>query len=272
LPPVIAMTDGNGGEPTLRRARKPILILTKKFDPGMFEPVDADPVQTGSLRAVDFDDDASPPVPKALETAVASRVRGSNPASVDASVPIPPTAVVETVDVMARPLRAAAMTTAVMRKDGDPVPRSIPEILAYASGDDEAVAAKPGKPRTAAAGAFGVPMPKTKPSRGQPLAAMPAIQDILSRLPAPDLTLTGLDTQSFRMWIATQSTREKRYALLTMPDFSQDPALLAKPEVAYSAGFSQSAYQGLRTDRFSGPLVQPLAVVDLNTFAVVAIR
>ena len=74
------------------------------------------------------------------------------------------------------------------------------------------------------------------------------------------------------MWIATQSTREKRYALLTMPDFSQQPSLLDKPVVTYASGFGHTPYEGLRTDRFAGQLVQPLAVVDLTGLAVASPR
>ncbi|MEI9901558.1 MAG: hypothetical protein WDN31_17195 [Hyphomicrobium sp.] len=84
--------------------------------------------------------------------------------------------------------------------------------------------------------------------------------------------MTKLDTQGLRLWSASASTREKRYALLTMPDFGQLPSLLDKPVVSYAAGFGAAPYDGLRTDRFSGTLVQPPAVVDLVTSAVVASR
>ena len=42
---------------------------------------------------------------------------------------------------------------------------------------------------------------------------------------ASELTLTSLDTQGLRIWIGAQSTRQKSYALLTMPDFGQMPGL-----------------------------------------------
>jgi hypothetical protein len=50
-----------------------------------------------------------------------------------------------------------------------------------------------------------------------------------------------------------------------MPDFSQMPSLIDKPVVAYSAGFSRDAYQGLRTDRFSGPVARLPSIVDLQS-------
>jgi hypothetical protein len=89
---------------------------------------------------------------------------------------------------------------------------------------------------------------------------------------AAELTLTALDTQGLRLWIGTPSTRQKMYALLTMPDFSQQPSLLAKPQMAFSAGFGSAAYQGLRTDRFSGQTVQPPMLVDLETETAYALR
>jgi hypothetical protein len=78
------------------------------------------------------------------------------------------------------------------------------------------------------------------------------------------LTLTALDTESLRLWMAAPSTREKRYALLTVPDFGQPRSLIDKPVVAFASGFGRTANEGLRTDSFSGQVIQPLAVVDLS--------
>jgi hypothetical protein len=74
------------------------------------------------------------------------------------------------------------------------------------------------------------------------------------------------------MWMASPSTREKRYALLTLPDFSQQRSLLDKPVVALASSFGRTAYDGLRTDSFSGQLIQPLPVVDLTRLPAVAAR
>ena len=73
----------------------------------------------------------------------------------------------------------------------------------------------------------------------------------------PQLTMTALDTRSLRMWIGTASTRQKPYAVLTMPDFTTDADLMSKPDVAFAAGFGRYAYADLRTDHFSGALVEP---------------
>jgi hypothetical protein len=72
------------------------------------------------------------------------------------------------------------------------------------------------------------------------------------------------------MWMAPQSTRQKSYALLTMPDFGQTPGLFDKPAVTFGAGFSQTAYTDLRTDRFSGALVQQPKMVDLEVEPLIA--
>jgi hypothetical protein len=64
--------------------------------------------------------------------------------------------------------------------------------------------------------------------------------------------MTALDTQGLRLWIGSASTRQKLYALLTMPDYTHSPELMAKPTVDYGRSFGAVAYEGLRTDRFSG--------------------
>ncbi len=224
------------------------------------------------LRDVDFDsaaDEVAPAVSAQLAAAMAERDQAGRVAS--ASLPIAPTAVVATVDVT-RPLRAEAMTTAVLRSSGD-ADKPIPQMLAYAAPMDDTAAVKPHTARMTA----GLPVPQANPVRhpvAAPAAAVAAISadDIYSRLPTVELTMTKLDTQGLRLWSAPASTREKRYALLTMPDFSQLPSLLDKPVVSYAAGFASAPYDGLRTDRFSGALVQPPAVVDLTASASVATR
>ena len=214
-----------------------------------------------------------PDVPDDLAAAMAERDVASDDQTT-ASIPIRPTAVVATVDVT-RPLRAEAMTTAVFNGKPDISDRPLPQVLAFASAtepDDSML-------RPTQVNGKSVPAAAANTVRhAQPVATaaepMPqaTIQGIYDRLPDSTLTLTVLDTQGLRLWIASQSTREMRYALLTMPDFARSPELIVKPEVAYAAGFDHAAYRGLRTDRFAGPLVQPPAVVDLATRQVVATR
>jgi hypothetical protein len=86
------------------------------------------------------------------------------------------------------------------------------------------------------------------------------------------LTLTALDTESLRLWMAGASTREQRYALLTVPDFGQPRSLLEKPVVGLASSFDRMANEGLRTDSFSGQAIQPLAVVDSTRAPEVATR
>lgn len=223
-------------------------------------------------KPVDFNtaaDDVAPAVPAQLASAMAERDQAGRLPT--ASVPIAPTAVVATVDVT-RPLRAAAMTSAVLRKTNDADP-ALPEVLAYASPMDGA----PVQPRVARMTA-GIPLPQANPAKhpvaeavAAPVAAPgPSVHDVYGRLPAAALTMTKLDTQGLRLWSASASTREKRYALLTMPDFGQSPSLLDKPTVTYAAGFGASPYGAMRTNSFAGQLVQPPSVVDLTTNQVVA--
>jgi hypothetical protein len=179
-------------------------------------------------------------------------------------VPIAPTAVVATIDVN-RPLRAEAITTAVMRDGAEPMP-TVSTVLAYA--DDTGAASKP---RIASASAVtGIPLPSLRPRTDNLHTASIHPNVELPAMPAPQLTLTTLDTQGLRTWIAPQSTRQQAYALLTMPDFASAPELFEKPVVTYGAGFGQVAYQDLRTDRFSGALVEQPAMIDLEAQPLVA--
>ncbi len=219
---------------------------------------------------------SAPPVPVDLARAMAVR-----DVSRPASLPIRPTAVVATVDV-SRPLRAAAITTAVLSKHDGSTIRDVTPVFAYASAMEVTVPS-PAPTRApkakASTTAFGVPIPVANPFLT--VASAAPVQPVLTgsiepraprRHSTEKLTLTALDTLGLRLWIGTQSTRQKQYALLTMPDFSQIPTLLDKPELAYSAGFGDLAYQGLRTDRFSGPLVQLPTMIDLSSPARLAFR
>ncbi len=212
---------------------------------------------------------AVPPVPPVLARAMAERDQSGRGAQVaGASLPIAPTAIVATVDVK-RPSRAAEMTYAAFSGRGDKPAEAPTAMLAYASPDAGFVPEKPRATRDGAAHTQGA-----SPVRAAATAAASdpgetgslggAETRLYAMLPHAALTLTALDTQGLRMWMAAPSTREKRYALLTLPDFSQQPSLLDKPAVTLVAGFGRSAYDGLRTDSFSGQLIQPLAVVDLT--------
>ena len=234
------------------------------------------PVETRGAAAsdrspIDFDSPShwsSAKVPAALSRAMAARDISRN-----ASMPIPPTAVVATIDV-SRPLRAEAMTTAVLRTGKDALHEVTP-VLAYAAPIEPFL-----RKDRSRAGDSSVPTPVAKPIR-LGVAAETEMPRVLEGAVGPraaqpkkaaDLTLTALDTQGLRLWIGAQSTRQKVYALLTMPDFSQQPSLLDKPQMAFAAGFGNAAYQGLRTDRFSGQNIQSPMLVDLVTETAYALR
>lgn len=234
---------------------------------------------------VDFDiayAATGPAVPDELADAMAARDRTVRPDLKTTSLPIQPTAIVSTVDIgvdLSRTLRADAITAAVFRDTNEP--GANPPVLAYAAA---AAGAAPTTGADEARGGsiadFGVPVPQPNPLRTvaeiEPVPAAPARaftpDEVYGRLPASTLTLTKLDTQGLRIWIAVQSTREKRYALFTMPDFAQMPSLLDKPEVTFAARFDRAVYRGMRTDHFSGSSTQPPAVVDLTTHEILAAR
>ncbi len=232
------------------------------------DSVEAMPLDPASSYGFDSSSHWQPTkVPTALSRAMAAR-----DISRGASMPIPPTAVVATIDV-SRPLRAEAMTTAVLRSGGNPI-RDVTPVLAYAAAEPAFRKATTQRVRVTD---DGVPVPLANPMRSAP-DVPEVLKAAVMQAPRPhamapgELTLTALDTQGLRIWIGTQSTRQKGYALLTMPDFAQEPTLLDKPELAFAAGFGDAAYRGLRTDRFSGPSVQAPLLVDLTTATAYALR
>jgi hypothetical protein len=193
---------------------------------------------------------SSPAVPAALAAAMAERDTSRR----GASLPIAPTAVVATIDV-SRPLRAEAITTAVLRSS-EPA-NDVPRIMAYAP------ATGPSQP-VVLASAGGVPMPHPNPLRVVARQPLRQVVPAHGALTAPPLTMTALDTQGLRMLIGNALTRQKAYAVLTMPDFAADKRLMDKPEAALAGGFGRYPYGDLRTDHFSGALVQQPTVVDLR--------
>jgi hypothetical protein len=210
---------------------------------------------------------STPSVPAELARAMAKRDVSRATAT---SLPIRPTAVVAKIDV-SRPLRAEAITSAVMQQGGSGGSvRDVTPVFAYAA-TMEASTPAPRPTYQAEDSDLGAPVPVANPmwASAAPVAvaiAAPVERPVTRRLlPRQDLTLTALDTLGLRLWMASQSTRQKQYAVLTMPDFSQMPSLIDKPVVAYSAGFSRDAYQGLRTDRFSGPVARLPSIVDLQS-------
>lgn len=233
-------------------------------------PVSAKQPLTAPANRVDFgsQDWSAPAVPAELARAMAARDQVRR----GASLPIMPTSVVATIDVN-RPLRAEAITTAVLRTSTDPQILS-PGILAYADPGltTASIAAMPAPMsiHRAAMTSAGVPLPQLRPLASAGNAPVRTLRVVRPHMEAPPLTMTSLDTQGLRLWMSSQSTRQKAYALLTMPDFAQQPGLMTPPTVTFSAGFGRTAYTDLRTDRFSGPLVEQPAMVDVSGGAEIA--
>jgi hypothetical protein len=252
-------------------------VLTRdRFD--VFEESVADEVDFDIAYA-----SAGPAVPDDLADAMAARDTSVRVDTAATSLPIQPTAIVSTVEVgvdLSRTLRADAITAAVFRDTSQP---ATPPVLAYAAANagtapayDSEASADAG---IADEGSVPVPQPNPLRSTADPVAVAEVEppreltpDEVYGRLEESDLTLTKLDTQGLRLWIAVPSTRERYYALFTMPDFAQIPALLDKPQVTFDARFDDSAYRGMRTDHFTGSVTQPPAVVDLTTNQVLASR
>ena len=261
VPPVVVATATPLAPVPAPAARATIILASALGAPRTASPMAPSPI------AQDFDfgspqDWSAPAVPAELAKAMAARDQVRR----GASLPIAPTSVVATID-MNRPLRAEAITTAVLRTNTDPAPLA-PGVLAYADAGMP-LAPAPLRVHRASMTTAGVPFPQLRPRGGDSLAA-PARLTARPHMAAPDLMLTSLDTQGLRLWMGSQSTRQKTYALLTMPDFAQMPDLMAPPSVTFGAGFGPIAYADLRTDRFSGPLVEQPAMVDLTDGTLVA--
>jgi hypothetical protein len=215
----------------------------------------------------DFDfasdqDWTAPAVPSALAKAMAERDqlrRGT-------SLPIQPTAVVATIDV-SRPLRAEAITTAVLRSSSD-AEQTLPTVMGYAEPEP---APAPVRPRIASITGGLVPLPSLRPRPDTTTVRVAKVRaTVRPTMERPELTMTSLDTQGLRMWMAPVSTRQRGYALFTMPDFGQMPDLMNNPAMTFGAGFGRTAYTNLRTDRFTGPLVEQPKVVDLTSEPLIA--
>jgi len=255
----------------------PVIVATAQPVPPSLQPRDQPQLAFASIGGVEiapnrtpFDFESAsrwstPSVPAELARAMAQR-----DVSRATSVPIRPTAVVATIDV-SRPLRAEAITSAVMQGSSGTVRDVTPTpVFAYAATMEASTPVAPRQTHQTADLDSGAPVPVANPLRATAAAvavavAAPVGQPTTHGLPYEDLTLTALDTLGLRLWMAGQSTRQKQYAVLTMPDFSQMPSLIEKPVVAYSGGFGNDAYQGLRTDRFSGPIVRLPSMVDLRS-------
>jgi hypothetical protein len=141
--------------------------------------------------------------------------------------------------------------------------------MAYAPADEPALA----QPMPRVVTASGVPMPVLSPRHGALTAVIAPVGNAGApspRMVAPTLTMTALDTQGLRLWIGAVSTRQKGYALMTMPDFAHAPELMDKPSLSFGDGFGATIYAGLRTDHFSGSNSQQPALVDLTLEPLIA--
>ncbi|MCX5496590.1 DUF882 domain-containing protein [Kaistia dalseonensis] len=87
-------------------------------------------------------------------------------------------------------------------------------------------------------------------------------QDPLARL-----TPVGYSAETIELVTRTGSTRQRGYAELAMPHPFAMPELFVAPARSIKIGFGRIAYEGLRTDRFAGPLVRPLGTMEFASVA-----
>lgn len=194
-------------------------------------------------------DFSTPEVPANLAAAMAERDQSRR----GGSLPIAPTSVVQTIDVN-RPLRADTITTAVLADQTRPP--AVP-VLSYAAVQD------PADRGVRLAAIAGIPLPKVNPLRR--IAAAPTTRSVVPerRFKAPQLTMTALDTVGLRSWTGPGSTRQRSFAVLTMPDLRALPDVIDVPRYGYAGGFGPTAYPDLRTDRFAGPLTRRPVIARL---------
>jgi uncharacterized protein YcbK (DUF882 family) len=80
--------------------------------------------------------------------------------------------------------------------------------------------------------------------------------------PLAQLTPVSYQATTIELVTRSGSTRQRAYAELQMPQPFAVPELFAAPERSIRLGFGRIAYEGLRTDRFAGPLVHHLGTQE----------
>ncbi len=155
--------------------------------------------------------------------------------------------------------RSLADTVATAKPAGDGLP-----VMAFAApgavGADplsilNRTALQPAAPRPAAA-----PVPQRAPAITGMFAAAWGWDDPLARFSAAPMAATRLPVLS-----AAVTTRQAPFAQLSRPDTANLAGALALPDQTLARGFQRiAAYGEMRTDRFSGALLRPIAVADLT--------
>ncbi len=140
-------------------------------------------------------------------------------------------------------------------------------ILAYAAAPDpdhDPLAMLNGQRPTATArdavAAFPLPAARIIPSATPaPIVAVTrAVTDPLARFAAPSLEGTNLP-----IFDGAVTSRQAAFARLQAPDTSRSPAILAQPERVLALGFRRGP-SAIRADRFSGPLIRQIALIDFH--------
>ena len=118
------------------------------------------------------------------------------------------------------------------------------------------------EPLAPIATALTAPAPKPAPTIAPPIQRR--WHDPLAVITAPSVAGSDLPIVD-----QTTTTRQAAFALLTAPNVTASPQFLAKPERVVAGGFLQPAATA-SSARFEGPMVVPVAMIDLFRLTTVA--
>ncbi|WEK52817.1 MAG: DUF882 domain-containing protein [Candidatus Kaistia colombiensis] len=144
-------------------------------------------------------------------------------------------------------------------------------MMAYAAPltfDDGATAHIDATTGAIVAGRAAKPVAKASVTGSAKLASLGAargLQDTASTAasdPLARLMPVAYEAATIELVTRTGSTRQRTYANLQMPTPFSMPELFTAPERSIRLGFGRIAYEGLRTDRFAGPLVHQLGTQE----------
>ncbi len=217
----------------------------------------AEPVAVAALAPLPRRAPARPAEPDTLPFAVASAEDSA--ASSEPSMPMP------------RPSPTPHVLLAAAEERDTGRGRGAIDAIAAVVGDDDATTA------IMAYAPADMPLPETRPTArmgetARASVAAPFYGVGLRGADAPSpggdplghLVAADFEGDVMRLLLRNGSTRQRPYALLEKPRPFAVGTLFVAPDRAYGRGFGRTAYDGLRTDRFSGPLIQPIAMVELG--------
>ncbi len=245
----------------------------------------------GGRDREEVDDEAD--MAPAVVAAAPAAIPAAEPATLAALAPLPRRAPARPAEPDTLPFAMASAEDSVASEPLMPMPRPSPSphvVLAAAEARDagrgrgaiDAIAAVVGDAdATTSVMAYApadMPLPETRPTarmgdtaRASVAAPFYGVALRGAAAPAPGggdplghLVAADFEGDVMQLLLRNGSTRQRPYALLEKPRPFAIRTLFVAPDRAYGRGFGRTAYDGLRTDRFAGPLIQPIAMVELG--------